>query len=66
MGDSGELWNAVKQDRRERRKRLGVACPMCAIARPKAPASILLPQQRCKVDGYVDPRPRSKDPSSAE
>ena len=57
MGDVGEYFNDIKADRRERRKRLGIECPQCKIKRPKTNASILLPNQRCKVDGYRDPRP---------
>ena len=60
MGDMGDTFNALRADRRDRRARLGVNCPRCAIARPKAHPSILLPQQRCKVDGYRDPRPREE------
>ena len=58
MGDMGDYYNDLRDSRKERRARLGVECPQCAIARPKACASILLPNQRCKVDGYRDPRPR--------
>ena len=43
--------------RKERRRTLGVNCPRCAEVRPKAHPSILLPGQRCRVDGYRDPRP---------
>ena len=57
MGDMGELYNALRDDRRERRARLGIFCPQCRIVRPKAHPSILLPGQRCRVDGYRDPRP---------
>ena len=31
--------------------------PRCKVVRPRAHPSILLPQQRCRVDGYRDPRP---------
>lgn len=57
MGDMADDFRAMKEYRRDRRERLGVACPQCAIARPKAHPSILLPGQRCRVDGYRDPRP---------
>lgn len=57
MGDMGDYFNDLKAIRKERRAELGVNCPRCAIARPKAHPSILLPGQRCKVDGYRDPRP---------
>lgn len=64
-GDVGEHFNALREARRERRARLGVNCPQCAVARPKAHPSILLPGQHCKVDGYRDPRERisSEEPA---
>lgn len=61
MGDVGDYFNALKDHRKDLRRRLGVNCPECAKVRPKAHPSILLPQQRCKVDGYRDPRPRQDD-----
>ena len=61
MGDMGDYFNDLKDAQKERRARLGVDCPQCAIVRPKANASILLPGQRCKVDGYRDPRPRDAE-----
>jgi hypothetical protein len=57
MGDMGDYYNDLKQARKERRALLGVDCPRCKIVRPKAHPSILLPGQRCRVDGYRDPRP---------
>lgn len=60
MGDMGDLFNAIRKARRERRELLGVNCPRCAEARPKAHPSILLPGQRCRVDGYRDPRPDNR------
>lgn len=56
MGDMGDYYNDLKDYKREQRQKYGVKCPQCTIARPKADASILLPGQRCKVDGYRDPR----------
>jgi len=58
MGDMGDHFNDLRDSRRERRALYGVPCPQCAVVRPKSHPSILLPQQRCKVDGYRDPRPR--------
>lgn len=57
MGDVGEMFNALKAYNRALRAKYGINCPQCKVARPKAHPSILLPQQRCKVDGYRDPRP---------
>jgi hypothetical protein len=58
MGDMGDVWNALKDQRRELRAKYGIDCPQCKIVRPKANPSLLLPQQRCKIDGYTDPRER--------
>lgn len=60
MGDMGELWNAVKAERKAVRDKFGIECPKCKEFRPKTNASILLPGQRCKVDGYRDPRQKIK------
>lgn len=56
MGDMGDYWRDARDARREYRAKHGVQCPKCAEVRPKAHPSILLPGQRCLVDGYVDPR----------
>lgn len=60
-GDMGDYFNDLREARKERRARLGVECPQCKIVRPKAHPSILLPGQRCKVDGYRDPRHRDTE-----
>lgn len=61
MGDVGDYWNVAREHRREMREKYGVDCPKCKEVRPKAHPSILLPGQRCKVDGYIDPRPHEED-----
>lgn len=68
MGDMGDIYRDMKEHRRAMRLRFGVECPSCKRVRPKAHPSILLPQQRCKVDGYVDPRPHltQEDHASVE
>jgi hypothetical protein len=58
MGDMGDYFNEWREHKKAMRAEHGVDCPQCKIVRPKAHPSILLPQQRCKVDGYRDPRPR--------
>ena len=58
MGDMGDLYNDIREHRRKLRERLGVNCPRCQEKQPKRIPSILLPGQRCKVDGYIDPRLR--------
>ena len=59
--DYGELCRDLREAKREARLKYGVDCPECKRLRPKACASILLPGQRCKVDGYRDPRKRTKE-----
>jgi len=61
MSESGEIFNAMRDHKKSLRAKYGVNCPQCAIKRPKAHPSILLPQQRCRVDGYRDPRPELTD-----
>jgi hypothetical protein len=58
MGDMAELFNDMKDERRRYRREFGVSCPMCNVKQPKRIPTILLPGQRCKVDGYRDPRSR--------
>lgn len=58
MGDMGDFWRDVNEARKEERARLGVNCPTCTVKLPRAHPTILLPQQRCRVCGYRDPRPR--------
>lgn len=56
MGDVAEYWRDHKNRLKERRRRFGINCPKCSEVRPRTNPSILLPGQRCKVDGYQDPR----------
>jgi hypothetical protein len=55
--DAGAVWLDLKQNRRKLRAKFGHECPECREHRPKADATILLPGQRCKVDGFRDRRP---------
>lgn len=66
--DYGDFCREMKDHKRAMRLKFGVNCPRCKEVRPKAHPSILLPQQKCKVDGYVDPRPRltQEDHASVE
>ncbi len=54
----GELFRDWRETKRKRREEHGVNCPGCRRVQPKRIPSILLPQQRCKVCGYRDPRAR--------
>lgn len=59
MSEHAEIWRAMDAHRKAMRAKYGVDCPFCEAARPrtKTNPTILLPQQRCRVDGYSDPRP---------
>lgn len=63
MSDYGDMCREIREDKRTLRQQFGVDCPGCAIKRPKANPTILLPEQRCKVCGYRDPRPRTAENS---
>lgn len=56
MSDTIDDYNAIKDHKKRLRAKYGIPCPQCVINRPKACATILMPKQRCRVDGYVDPR----------
>lgn len=64
MGDMGDIYRDMKEHRRALRAAFGVECPRCKELRPKTNASILLPGQRCRVDGYRDLRPRVSESES--
>lgn len=57
MSDAIDGYKDIADHKKRLRAKYGISCPQCAIKRPKANATILLPQQRCRVDGYRDPRP---------
>jgi len=61
VGEMVEMYKVMHLHKKALREKYAINCPACAIARPKAPPSKLLPQQRCRVDGYRDPRPRLTD-----
>lgn len=57
MSDTVDMYRDLKDLRKEKRRVFGVPCPMCREKQPRRNPTILLPQQRCRVDGYRDPRP---------
>ena len=61
MSDYGEFCRDLREARREARTKHGVPCPVCIKKLPKACPTILLPQQRCRIHGYRDSRPRLPD-----
>jgi hypothetical protein len=56
MGDMGDFYRERRDEQRQHRLRHGVSCPRCQQLQPRRDPTILLPGQRCRVDGYVDPR----------
>lgn len=60
--DTAQVYNALREERRERRARLGVKCPQCIRKTPRRAATILLPGQRCFC-GYRDLRPDDREAS---
>ncbi len=61
MSDTGDDFRALRAHKKELRAKYGVECPECHRLQPKRNATILMPQQRCRVDGYRDPRPELTD-----
>ena len=56
MSDYGDLCRDLRDAKRKYRAKHGVPCPDCVQKLPRANPSILLPQQRCRIHGYRDPR----------
>jgi hypothetical protein len=61
VSELGEIFSAHGDLRKARRKLFGINCPECVRLLPKAHPTILLPQQRCRIHGYRDPRPHLTD-----
>lgn len=57
MGDMGDMYRERREWMKDRKRELGVDCPQCPVVQPKRIPTILMPQQRCRVCGYKDPRP---------
>jgi hypothetical protein len=57
MSDMIDMYRDVKAHRRGVRKMYGMPCPKCREKQPLRQPTLLLPGQRCRVDGYYDPRP---------
>lgn len=56
--DDWEIFRRLKSARKELRATYARPCPVCQQRLPKAPPSMLLPKQKCKIHGYQDVRPR--------
>lgn len=63
MSEYGDLCRDIREARRDVRAKHGKPCPVCIEKLPRASPTILLPQQRCKMHGYRDPRPRTTESS---
>lgn len=57
MSDMKEDFQALKEFNKAKRTVYGRPCPQCNVKQPKRIPTLLQPQQRCRVDGYRDPRP---------
>jgi len=53
MGDMADIYNALRDDKKENRLRNGKACDGCVQHHPKRSPSILMPGQRCRWCGFV-------------
>lgn len=60
-GDEGDYWRDVKEARRRERDKHGIECVGCMAKEPNRNPTILMPQQKCRVCGYRDPRKEGKD-----
>lgn len=56
MSDMIDMYRDARFERRALRAMFGVPCPKCAVNRPRAHPSILLPGDVCRVDQYHDRR----------
>lgn len=58
MGDTGDDFRELREQRKARRAAVGVPCPECVRLLPKANPTILEPGWRCWRRGhrYTDPR----------
>lgn len=65
MGDVGDDFREVREYQQALRDAHGVDCPGCRRKQPKRIPTVMLPQQRCKVCGYRDPRARLTDEQCA-
>ena len=66
MSDMADDFRALRDHKKAIRAKYGVPCPECRRLQPKRHPTILLPQQRCRVDGYRDPRPELTDEQWSE
>lgn len=58
MGDTVDIYRAMKDHRKKMREAHGIKCWLCEELHPKRNPTILMPGKKCKVCGYKDTRPR--------
>ena len=61
MSEIGDDFKVMREHKARLRKKYGIECPECRRLQPKRNATILMPQQRCRVDGYRDTRSELTD-----
>ena len=66
MSDTIDGYKDMVDHKKRLRAKYGIQCRLCKKQRPKASASILLPQQVCRVDKYRDPRQELTDQQWSE
>jgi hypothetical protein len=55
-----EVYRAMDEHRKERRRLYGRPCPVCVEKLPRACPTILLPGQRCRIHNHRDTRPQEE------
>ncbi len=61
MSDTIDGFKDIKNHKKALRAKYGEPCLSCMSLQPKRIPTILLPGQRCRVDGHVDCRPELTD-----
>lgn len=57
MDDTAEAIRAARAVEKRIRRHFGRNCPLCRQQRPRGFPTKLLGHYKCRVDGYIDPRP---------
>lgn len=66
MSDVAEMYQGMRDHKKRLRAKYGEPCPECVRLLPRASPTILLPQQRCRIHGYRDPREELTDQEYAQ
>lgn len=61
MSDLADGFDALAVRKKALRAKFGIPCPQCNVTQPARIPSILMPGQRCRIDGYLDRRPELTD-----